>query len=508
MSERIHIFDTTLRDGEQAPGTTMSIQEKVQLARQLENLGVDTIEAGFPAASMGDFNAVQSIAQTLTTSHIAALSRCSVKEVQHTWNAIKAAKHPCLHTFIATSALHIEYKLQKSPQEVLSMITAAVTEASRLSPLVEFSAEDASRSNKEFLARAVDCAISAGARVINIPDTVGYAQPDEFGELIRYLLATVPNSGKAIFSVHCHNDLGLAIANTLAALKAGARQAEVTLCGIGERAGNASLEELAMALKTRENYYHFNTGIHHEQIFQSCRLLSKITGQQIPLNKAIVGANAFAHESGIHQDGILKKRETYEIMTPAEIGRTHTEIILGKHSGRKAVAMRLNELGYHLSDAEVESVFAALKRLADKKAQIFDEDVESLVLEEVFRIPDTYKLVHLSVQASDVGVPPSAAIVMEIHGVRHQHTAFGAGPIDALFLCISQLVKRTPELLDYSVNSITGGTDAMGEVVVKLREEHYTTIGRGAHPDIIFASAKAFVHALNLLEKKAEEENA
>ncbi len=506
MADKLYIFDTTLRDGEQSPGATMNIHEKVQLARQLEAVGVDIMEAGFPTASQGDFEAVQRIAATIKNAQVAGLCRAVRTDIEQAWNAIKNAVAPRIHTFVATSPVHMEYKLRKSPDQVLEMAREAVRYAYSLCANVEFSAEDASRSDRDFLCRVVETAIDAGASTINIPDTVGYAQPDEFGALIRYLMENVTNSHKAVFSVHCHNDLGLAVANTLAAIKAGARQAEVTISGIGERAGNAALEEVVMALHTRQGCYNVQSNIKTEQLFPSCRLLSMIIGQPISANKAVVGANAFAHESGIHQDGMLKNRETYEIMTPESVGRAKTELVLGKHSGRNAIKGKLEELGYRLDPEQTQIVFDAVKRLADKKKQIYDEDLEALVLEEVFRIPDKFRLVHLSVQASDTGVPPLAAIVMEVAGQRHQHTTFGVGPIDAVFNAISQIIRQTPQLCHYSVNAITGGTDAQGEVTVKLQENGHAAVGRGADPDIITASAKAYLNALNRLAKKTQED--
>ncbi|MFV0423689.1 2-isopropylmalate synthase [Oleidesulfovibrio sp.] len=506
MADKLYIFDTTLRDGEQSPGATMNIHEKVQLARQLENVGVDIMEAGFPAASSGDFEAVKAIAAAVKNAQVAGLCRAVQPDIDRAWDAIKGAVAPRIHTFIATSPVHMEHKLRKSPEQVIEMAREAVRYASSRCLNVEFSAEDASRSDWDFLTRVVETAIDAGATTINIPDTVGYAQPDEFGALVRYVMENARNSHKAIFSVHCHNDLGLAVANTLAAVKAGARQAEVTISGIGERAGNAALEEIVMALRTRQGYYNLETSIKSEQLFPTCRLLSMIIGQPIPANKAIVGANAFAHESGIHQDGMLKNRETYEIMTPESVGRTKTEIVLGKHSGRNAIKGKLEELGYQLDTEQTQLVFEAVKKLADRKKQIYDEDMEALVLEEVFRIPDKFKLIHLSVQASDTGVPPSAAIVMEVAGERCQHTTFGVGPIDAVFNAISQIVGRAPQLRHYSVNAITGGTDAQGEVTVKLQENGSAAVGRGADADIITASAKAYLNALNRLAKKEQED--
>ncbi|WP_031387680.1 2-isopropylmalate synthase [Desulfonatronum thiodismutans] len=501
---RVLFFDTTLRDGEQSPGATMSMPEKIRLARQLEILGVDIIEAGFPAASQGDFEAVQAISRAVKDCQVAGLCRATPGDIDRAWEAIKDGANPRIHTFLATSPLHMEYKLRKSPDQVLEMAEAAVRHAVKHTSNVEFSAEDASRSEWDFLATVVERVIAAGAKTINIPDTVGYAQPDEFAALIRYLLEKVPNSDQAVFSVHCHNDLGLGVANTLAALRAGARQAEVTLSGIGERAGNAALEEVVMALNVRKDVYNLTTTIKTEQLFPSCRLLSLVIGRPIPANKAVVGANAFAHESGIHQDGMLKHRSTYEIMTPESIGRSGTEMVLGKHSGRHALKKRLEELGYRLDEDQVDLVFQALKRLADKKEQIATEDIEALVLEEIYRIPDKYKLVYLSVLSGNMAIP-TAAMKLEVDGQEKQLADFGVGPIDAVFHTIAKLCGRDPKLLQFSVNAITGGTDAQGEVTVRIEEQGASAVGRGADPDIIVASAKAYLNALNRIAKKTEE---
>ncbi|MEW5773994.1 MAG: 2-isopropylmalate synthase [Thermodesulfobacteriota bacterium] len=505
MSERIYIFDTTLRDGEQSPGATMNQREKVRLARQLETLGVDIIEAGFPAASQGDFEAVQAIARAVSEVQVAGLCRAMPADIDRAWDAIKDASNPRIHTFLASSPLHMEFKLRKKPEEVLVMAEAAVKRAAGYTRNVEFSAEDASRSDREFLARLCELVISAGATTVNIPDTVGYAQPAEFAELIAYLLAAVPNAKQAVFSVHCHNDLGLGVANTLAALKAGARQAEVTVSGIGERAGNAALEEVVMALHTRQPYYELECGVKTEQIYPTCRLLSRIIGQPIPPYKAITGTNAFAHESGIHQAGMLKDRRTYEIMTPQSIGRAGTELVLGKHSGRAAVGSKVAELGYRLTDEQVAKVAEAVKALADKKQKIYDEDVEAIVLEEVFRIPDKYALKYVSIQSGNINIPPTAVVVMDVDGVEKKLAHFGVGPVDAVFNAISNIIGRKPQLLEFLISAITGGTDAQGEVTVKIQDNDKTSVGRGAHEDIIVASAKAYLNALNRLAKKQEE---
>ncbi|MCL2122811.1 MAG: 2-isopropylmalate synthase [Desulfovibrionaceae bacterium] len=505
MSERIYIFDTTLRDGEQSPGATMNLAEKLRLARQLEILGVDIVEAGFPAASQGDFESVQAIAKAAGNIQITALCRAMPADIDRAWEAIKEARMPRLHTFLATSPLHMEYKLRKTPDQVVELAATAVRRAAGYTDNVEFSAEDASRSDKNFLCRVFAAVIDAGARVINIPDTVGYAQPEEYAELVRYVIRNTPGSHNVIFGVHCHNDLGLGVANTLAALKAGARQAEVTLLGLGERAGNAALEELIMSLNVRRDLFDFSHQIKSEQLFPACRLLSMIIGRPIPANKAIVGANAFAHESGIHQDGMLKHRGTYEIMTPESVGRSQSDLVLGKHSGRRAVKDKLEDMGYNLDDAQITTMAAAVKNLADKKANIYDEDLEALVLEEIYRLPDRFKLRHVSVQCTDTGVPPMAAVVMEIDGEERRHAGFGVGPVDALFNVIAHLTGYAPELQQYAVNAITGGTDAQGEVLVRLCQNSICAVGRGAHPDVIMASARAFTNALNRLAKKERE---
>lgn len=507
MSQQMYFFDTTLRDGEQSPGATMNLQEKLALARQLEILGVDVMEAGFPASSQGDFEAVQAIARQARNIQVAGLSRSLPSDIDRCWEAIKEAQDPRIHVFLSTSALHMEHKLRKTPEQVLEMSVAAVKRAVGHTANVEFSAEDASRSDKDFLCKVSEAVINAGARVVNLPDTVGYALPEEYAALVRYVIEHTPNSHKAIFSVHCHNDLGLALANTLAALGAGARQAEVTLCGIGERAGNAALEELAMALRVRASYYQLHNTIRTEHLFPACRMLSMIIGQRIPANKAIVGGNAFAHESGIHQDGMLKNRETYEIMTPQSVGRTQTDLVLGKHSGRNAVKNKLETLGYALDEAQINIVFEAVKHLADKKKSVLDDDLSALVLEEIYRLPDRFRLKNVSVQSSDAGVPPTSAIVMDVDGVEHKGVGFGVGPVDALFNVIAQLTGRNPELLQYVVNAVTGGTDAQGEVTVRMSENGFTAVGRGAHPDVLVASARAYVNALNRLAKKEREES-
>lgn len=506
-SNRVIFFDTTLRDGEQSPGCTMNHAEKLRIAHQLEILGVDVIEAGFPASSQGDFDSVQAIAkQAGDNIQICGLARCMEKDIRRCWEAISVAKNPRIHTFLATSDLHMKYKLRKTPEQVIEMIKSSVSLAASLTSNVEFSCEDASRSDKDFLCRACGTAISAGATTINLPDTVGYAEPDEFAQLVKYVIENTPGADKAIFAIHCHDDLGLGVANTLAALRVGARQAEVTLCGIGERAGNTSLEEVAMNLAVRKDYYGLESNIVSTQLYPSCRLLSMTIGQPIPHNKAIIGANAFVHESGIHQDGMLKNRQTYEIMTPQSVGRDSTNLVIGKHSGRNAVRSKFESMGYKLDDEQLQTIFEAVKDLSDRKKKLYDEDLMALVQDKLYRMPDSYRLSHVSVSSSDAGgVPPTAAVLMDVDGIEKSHAGFGVGPIDAVFNVIADMVGRQPELEQYSVNAITGGTDAMGEVTVRIAENGFSAIGRGAHPDIIVASAKAYVNALNHLVQAEKE---
>lgn len=501
--DKIFFFDTTLRDGEQSPGATMNRNEKTRLARQLEILGVDIIEAGFPASSQGDFESVRDIAQAVQGCQVAALCRALPADIDRAWEAVRHNPQGRIHTFLATSDIHMRYKLRKEPHQVLEMAEAAVKYAVAKTSNVEFSAEDASRSDRDFLCRVLERAIAAGATTINIPDTVGYTQPQEFAELMAYLLENVKGSHKAVFSVHCHNDLGLAAANTLAALKAGARQAEVTLSGIGERAGNAALEEVVMSLEVRKDFYQLSSNIKKEQLYPSCRLLSLIIGQPIAPYKPIVGVNAFAHESGIHQDGVLKNRQTYEIMTPESVGRQEEDMVLGKHSGRAALVKRLQDLGYRLSTEQIDIVFAAMKKLADRKKEIFVEDLEAVVLDEIFRIPDKYRLEYLSAISGNMAIP-NAVIKMYVDDEERVVSDFGTGPIDAVFNTIAKIVDRHPKLIRYAVNAITGGTDAQGEVTVKIEEHGKTSVGRASDADIIVASAKAYLNALNRLAKKEE----
>jgi len=498
--KRIFIFDTTLRDGEQSPGASMNLEEKLRFARQLEKLGVDIIEAGFPIASQGDFEAVKQIAAEIRGPQIAALARANFIDIDRAWEAIAKARHPRIHTFISSSDIHLKYQLNKTRTQVLKEAYEAVKHAAQYTENVEFSPMDATRSDRAYLCEMIEAVIEAGAKTVNIPDTVGYAIPEEFGELIAYLISHVKNISKAIISVHCHNDLGLAVANSLAAIRNGARQVECTINGIGERAGNAALEEIVMAIATRRDLFHCYTGIKTDQIYQTSRLLTKITGIPVQPNKAIVGANAFAHESGIHQDGLIKEKSTYEIMTPQSVGISESHLVLGKHSGRHAISERLKKLGYHLTREEVTKIFARFKELADVKKEIFDEDLEALISEEIFRVEDKYKLVYLNVVSGSSTIP-TATLQMEVDGEIIQDAGFGIGPVDATFAAIRKITKTNYPLQKYAVNAVTGGTDAQGEVTVLLKYDGNTVVGRGAHPDILVASAKAYINALNRLER-------
>jgi len=499
MSKRIFIFDTTLRDGEQSPGNTMNTQEKLRVARQLEILGVDIIEAGFPIASDGDFDAVKKIAGIIKDSEVAGLARANDMDIDRAWEAIKNAQKPRIHTFISTSDIHLKHQFQKSRDEVLKIALNSVRRAKKYTPNVEFSAMDATRSDWDYLCRVFAEVIDAGAVTVNVPDTVGYAVPDEFGKLIRYIKEHVPNISHTIISVHCHNDLGLAVANSIAAIQNGARQIECTINGIGERAGNASLEEIAMILRTRKNIFPADTRIVTEKIYPTSRLVTSITGVSVQPNKAIVGANAFAHESGIHQDGLLKAKLTYEIMTPESVGISKSSLVLGKHSGRHAFRDRIEELGYTLNDKELNLAFKRFKTLSDMKKYVYDEDIEMIIMDEIYKVPERYKLVYLNVSCGNVTIP-TATVKLEVDGNTYQDVGVGDGPVDATYKIIKKIVKTNSMLAKFSVNSITKDMDAQGEVFVKLEEKGLIAIGKGADTDIIVASAKAYINALNRLE--------
>ncbi len=499
MEGQVIIFDTTLRDGEQSPGASMNTAEKLRLATQLEKLGVDVIEAGFPASSPGDLEAVKLISQKIRGLQVAALARTNKNDIDKAWGAVKDAANPRIHTFIATSDIHMEYKLRMSREQVIKNTIDAVRHAKSFTDNVEFSTEDGSRSDRDFLCRVFEAAIEAGATTVNFPDTVGYSLPNEFASMVRYIREHTPNIHKAVMSVHCHNDLGLATANTLAGIYEGVRQAEVTINGIGERAGNTSLEELVMALYTHRSHLGFYTRIDTQEIYPSSRLVSMITGISVQPNKAVVGANAFAHEAGIHQDGMLKHRTTYEIMEPETVGIATSRLVLGKHSGRHAFRKRLDGLGYELKEEELDHLFEKFKTLADKRKEILDEDIEALVGEEILRVPDIYELVYLNV-VSGTGAVPTATVKLKIEGKEVQIAGFGVGPIDATYNAIAKTTGTRSRLVRFSVSSVTGGMDAQGEVTVRLEEDGIVALGKGTDPDIITASAKAYINGLNRLE--------
>jgi 2-isopropylmalate synthase len=507
--EKLIIFDTTMRDGEQSPGASMTREEKLRIARQLERMKVDVIEAGFPAASDGDFESVKAVAAAIKDSTICGLARTNEADVRRCGEAVKGANSPRVHTFIATSPIHMEKKLHMEPSQVIEQAVRAVRWAREYTDNVEFSPEDAGRSDIDFLCRILEQVIRAGATTINVPDTVGYTLPEHFGRLIRTLRERVPNSDKAVWSVHCHNDLGLAVANSLAAVMNGARQVECTINGLGERAGNASLEEIVMAVRTRQDVFSCDTNIDTTQIVPASRLVSGITGFAVQPNKAIVGANAFAHEAGIHQDGVIKSRDTYEIMRAQDVGWNTNKLVLGKHSGRNAFRLRLTELGIELpSETALNAAFRRFKELADKKHDIYDEDLQALITEEEIEALDAehYRLVSLTAH-SETGMTPTARIVLAAGGAEKPAHAEGSGPVDAAFKAIESVVGSGAELLLYSVNNITSGTDSQGEVTVRLSKGGRIVNGLGADTDIVVASAKAYVSALNKLHSKLERLN-
>ena len=500
---RIVIFDTTLRDGEQSPGASMNLDEKLRVAQALEAMGVDVIEAGFPIASNGDFEAVEAIAKVVTESVVCGLARASKKDIERAAMALKPARRKRIHTFISTSPLHMRAKLQMEPDAVHQAVIDSVSFARQFTDDVEWSCEDGTRTEHDFMCRCIESAIKAGATTINIPDTVGYSIPEEFGALIRMVMNRVPNIDKAIISTHCHNDLGLAVANSLAGVANGARQVECTINGLGERAGNAALEEIVMTLRTRHDKMPYTTGIKTEHITKASRLVSQVTGLQVQANKAVVGANAFAHESGIHQDGMLKHANTYEIMTPESVGLTESKLVMGKHSGRHAFRKKLEELGFALEAAPLDEAFVAFKALADKKKDIYDEDLIALIDEEA-RENDRIRVVSLQVIAGTKG-PQTAELELEIDGVVRAHKATGDGPVDATFKAIRALVPNTATLQLYQVHAVTQGTDAQAEVTVRLSEDGKSVNGLGADTDTLVASARAYVNALNKLLVKRQK---
>ncbi len=507
MTDKLIIFDTTLRDGEQSPGASMTKEEKVRIAKALEKLNVDVIEAGFPIASPGDFKAVQAVANVIKDSTVCGLARALDKDINRAAEALKSANSHRIHTFIATSQIHMQMKLKMSPDQVLEQAVRAVKLARQYTDNVEFSPEDAGRSDTDFLCRIIEAVIDAGANTINIPDTVGYNLPDRFGSLIAELLERIPNSDKAIFSVHCHNDLGLAVANSLAAAMNGARQIECTINGLGERAGNASLEEVVMAIKTRHDVFPCHTDLDTTQIINCSHLVSTITGFPVQPNKAIVGANAFAHEAGIHQDGVLKHRQTYEIMRAEDVGLHANRMVLGKHSGRNAFRERLKSLNIELESEEaVNTAFSRFKELADKKHEIFDDDLQAIVSDTLSTKHEQLKLVALKV-CSETGEIPHAQITISVDGVENMSAADGSGPVDATFKAIENLIASKTKLLVYSVNNVTDGTDSQGEVGVRLEKNGSIVNGQGADTDIVIASAKAYLNAINKLLQSTERKH-
>ena len=505
-SRNIVIFDTTLRDGEQSPGASMNLSEKMEVAQALVDLGVDVIEAGFPIASPGDFEAVSEIAKVVRGPAVCGLSRCRNQDIDRAWEAVKHAENPRIHVFLATSAIHREHKLKMDKQQIIEQAVAGVKRAAGYCPNIEFSPEDAARTEEDFLCEVVEAAIRAGATTVNIPDTVGYATPAHMGRVIRTLCNRVPNIGDAIISVHCHNDLGMAVANSLAAVEAGAGQIECTINGIGERAGNCSLEEVVMALRTRNDYYGADTGVVSQRLVPTSRLVSHITGMQVQRNKAIVGRNAFAHEAGIHQDGMLKERTTYEIMRPEDVGFTTSDLVLGKHSGRAALAARAKALGFRLSGEQLNTVFDAFKRLADKKKEIYDGDLAALVEEQIQGVADVWTLDSYEVTSGTNRTPRVVLKIRKGDEVKAAEMECGDGPVDAIFLAIEELTGFNVVCSDYRVHSVTVGKDAQGEVNVQLEYEGNLYRGRGVSTDSVEAAVKAFLNAINRIVSLGDTE--
>ncbi len=498
MSEnRLIVFDTTLRDGEQSPGASMNLAEKLEIAHALRELGVDIIEAGFPIASPGDFEAVQAIARQVHGPVICGLARCNEEDIDRAWEAVKDAPKPRIHVFLATSAIHREFKLKMRKEEIIERAVECVKRAKDYCDDIEFSPEDAARTELDFLAEVVTRAVEAGATTLNIPDTVGYAVPSQYAAAIRHLKKTVPGIDKVVLSVHCHNDLGLAVANSLAALAEGARQVECTINGLGERAGNCALEEIVMAVKTRGDYFKLDTRINTRRLCPISRLVSHVTGIQVQRNKAVVGQNAFAHEAGIHQDGFLKERTTYEIMNPEDVGLSRTELVLGKHSGRHALRQRIRELGYHLDDGQLQRVFEGFKALADRKKEVYDADIEALAESAIHTGPSLWTLESFHTSAGSGTIPTAAVRLRHADGRRFEEASIGDGPVDAVFKCIERITGMTLELRDYSVRSVTVGEDAQGEAKVVVLYNDKSVTGRGVSTDVIEASAQAFLHVIN-----------
>jgi len=506
--DRISIFDTTLRDGEQAAGAGLSTREKLEIAKQLEKLGVDVIEAGFPISSPGDFEAVQLIAKEIQGSTVCALAHANAEAIDRAWEAIKEAKSPRIHVFLSASDIHLLYQLKKSREEILEISRDMVARAKRYAEDVEFSPMDASRTEPAYIYQILEAVIKAGATTVNIPDTVGYAIPQEFGDLIEGIFKNVPNINKAVVSIHCHNDLGLAVANSLEAIRRGARQVECTINGIGERAGNASLEEIVMALKTRSDFFNLTTNVDTTQIYKTSRLVSELTGFIVQPNKSIIGANAFRHQSGIHQDGVIKKAITYEIMDPRSVGIPASSLVLGKLSGRHAFKERLAELGYILDEEALNRAFQAFKELTDKKREVTDRDIESLIAEELRTVSEVYHLDHVEVSCGDHSIPTATVRLIAPDGQTLADAALGTGPVDAVYKAINRIVRVPNELTEFTVNSVTEGIDAIGEVLIRIESGGVTYTGRGASTDIMVASAKAYINALNrlLAARKARHE--
>jgi 2-isopropylmalate synthase len=496
--DKVIIFDTTLRDGEQSPGASLTAESKLEIAEQLAKLKVNVMEAGFPISSEGDFNAVKAIAKNIKGPTICGLARCIKKDIDAAYNSIKYAKNPRIHVFLATSKIHMKYKLKKAEDEILRLAVWSVKYAKRFIEDVEFSPEDASRTDREFLYKVIEAVIKAGATTVNIPDTVGYAIPSEFGRLIKSIKDNVPNIDKCVLSVHCHNDLGLGVANSVAALQNGARQIECTINGLGERAGNASLEEIVMAIKTRKDIFNLDTDIKTPELYKTSRLVSRLTGIVVQPNKAIVGANAFSHESGIHQDGILKQRMTYEIIEPSDVGVEKTKLVLGKHSGRHAFRERLGKLGFRIAERELNRTFEEFKKLADKKKEIFDEDIIAIVEDSARVVTEKYHLEYLQV-SSGTNVVPSATIKLKYGNKIIETASTGDGPVDACYKAIDKATGIKGKLLNYSLRAITGGKDAVGDVTISVKAKGEVITGRGSSTDIIEASAKAYLNAINRL---------
>ena len=503
MATRIHIFDTTLRDGEQSPGASLNVEEKIEIARQLERLGVDVIEAGFPVSSPGDFQAVQAISRIIKNGTVCGLTRAVPKDIEIAGAALKGAAHPRIHTGLGVSDSHLQHKLKMTREQALERGVAAVKIARNYVAEVEYFLEDSGRADKDYLCQVIEAVIKAGAKVINIPDTTGYTIPQEYGALIQYVMNSVPNIDQAIVSVHCHNDLGMATANSLAGVMAGARQVECTINGIGERAGNTSLEEIVMALKVRRDVLDCDTGIATRELYKTSRMVSTATGILVQPNKAIVGANAFAHSSGIHQDGVLKERTTYEIIDPADVGILESKIILTARSGRAALKHRLSELGYTYSEDQIDKIYTRFLDLADRKKQVYDEDLEAIAGDETSAVLQTYELLHVQVSCGDKMIPTATISIRDAQGRELIDSCHGTGPVDAVYRAINRIVNVENVLIEFSIQAITEGIDALADVTIRVRRGNDIYTGRGAHTDIVVASGKAYMHALNKLIARA-----